>query len=126
MANRYNRTPIQIDENKNRYYTTTLYPEIPPNINDIYLLTEVGDRLDVLANTYYKDNSLWWIIARANPDKIRRDGLLLKPGLQIRIPSDVENILTQFANLNKQLQPIIKIMNELAKEEEILDEIKDN
>ena len=37
MANRYNRTPIQIDENKNRYYTTTLYPEIPPNINDIYL-----------------------------------------------------------------------------------------
>ena len=58
MANRYNRTPIQIDENKNRYYTTTLYPEIPPNINDIYLLTEVGDRLDVLANTYYKDNSL--------------------------------------------------------------------
>ena len=101
MANRYNRTPIQIDENKNRYYTTTLYPEIPPNINDIYLLTEVGDRLDVLANTYYKDNSLWWIIARANPDKIRRDGLLLKPGLQIRIPNNVENILTQFANLNK-------------------------
>lgn len=101
MANRYNRTPIQIDENKNRYYTTTLYPEIPPNINDIYLLTEVGDRLDVLANTYYKDNSLWWIIAKANPDKIRRDGLLLKPGLQIRIPNNVENILTQFANLNK-------------------------
>ena len=101
MANRYNRTPIQVDENKNRYYTTTLYPEIPPNISDIYLLTEVGDRLDVLANTYYKDNSLWWIIARANPDKIRRDGLLLKPGLQIRIPSNVENILTQFANLNK-------------------------
>ena len=101
MANRYENTPVRVDENKNRYYTTTLYPEIPPNINDIYLLTEVGDRLDVLANTYYKDNSLWWIIARANPDKIRRDGLLLKPGLQIRIPSDVENILTQFANLNK-------------------------
>ena len=33
---------------------------------------------------------------------------------------------TQFANLNRQLQPVIKIMNELAKEEEILDEKKDN
>ena len=101
MINRYSKAAVKRDNKNINYYTNTLYPEIPPNINDIYLLTEVGDRLDVLANTYYKDNSLWWIIARANPDKIRRDGLLLKPGLQIRIPSDVENILTQFANLNK-------------------------
>ena len=101
MANRYKDTSIRIDENKNRYYTNTQYPEIPANINDNYVLTQVGDRLDTLANNFYEDTSLWWVIARANPDKIRRDGLLLKPGLQIRIPSDVENILTQFANLNK-------------------------
>ncbi len=100
MANRYENTNVRVDENKNRYYTTTLYPEIPPSVNDIYILTEVGDRLDILANTYYKDNSLWWIIAKANPDKIRRDGLLVKPGLQIRIPVIIENILIQFENLN--------------------------
>ena len=47
MANRYKDTSIKIDEKQNRYYTTTLYPEIAPSINDIYLLTEIGDRNNV-------------------------------------------------------------------------------
>ena len=101
MANRYENTPIRVDENKNRYYTNTLYPEISPSINDIYLLTEVGDRIDTLANTYYQDTSLWWIISKANPDRVRRDGLLLQPGIQIRIPSNIEGILSDFENLNR-------------------------
>ena len=96
MANRYNKIPIKVDEKQNRYYATILYPEIPPNINDIYLLSEVGDRLDILANTYYQDTSLWWVIAKANP----RDGLLLKPGIQIRIPGNIQSILSKFENLN--------------------------
>jgi hypothetical protein len=100
MANRYNKTPIKIDEKKNRYYTNTQYPEIPPNVNDIYVLTQAGDRLDTLANNFYQDTSLWWIIVRANPDKIRRDGLMVKPGIQIRIPSDIQSILSKFENLN--------------------------
>jgi len=101
MANRYRNTPIRVDENKNRYHTSTLYPEISPNVNDIYFITQVGDRLDILANTYYQDTSLWWVIARANPDKVRRDGLLVKPGVQIRIPSNIQGILSDFENLNR-------------------------
>jgi len=100
MANRYKDTSIRTDENKNRYYTNTLYPEIPPSINDIYVLTQVGDRLDTLANNFYQDTSLWWIISKANPDKIRRDSLLLKPGIQIRIPNNIQVILNTFENLN--------------------------
>ena len=101
MANRYNKISIKVDEKQNRYYATILYPEIPPNINDIYLLSEVGDRLDILANTYYQDTSLWWVIAKANPNKIRRDGLLLKPGIQIRIPNNIQSILNKFEKLNR-------------------------
>ena len=101
MANRYKDTSIRIDENKNRYYTNTLYPEIPPSINDIYVLTQIGDRLDTLANNFYQDTSLWWIISKANPNKIRRDSLLLKPGIQIRIPNNIQVILNTFENLNK-------------------------
>ena len=101
MANRYNKISIKVDEKQNRYYATILYPEIPPNINDTYILTEVGDRLDILANTFYKDSTLWWIISRANPNKIRRDGLLLKPGIQIRIPSDFNAIINNFETLNR-------------------------
>lgn len=102
MANRYIDTSIRIDENKNRYYTNTQYPEIPTNINDVYVLTQVGDRLDTLASVYYQDTSLWWVIARANPNKIRRDGLLLKPGIQLRIPSNIQGILSDFENLNTE------------------------
>ena len=100
MINRYNKTSIQIDKDKNQYYTSTLYPEIPSNIDDIYILTQVGDRLDTLANNFYQDTSLWWVISRANPDKIKRDGLLLNPGIQIRIPSNIQSILNNFENLN--------------------------
>ena len=57
MINRYNKTSIQIDKNKNQYYTSTLYPEIPSNIDDIYILTQTGDRLDTLANNFYQDTS---------------------------------------------------------------------
>ena len=100
MANRYKDTSIRIDEKKNRYYTNTQYPEIPPSINDIYVKTESGDRLDILADNFYQDTSLWWVIARANPDNIRRDGLLVKAGRQIRIPSNIQLILNTFENLN--------------------------
>ena len=101
MDNRYRNTNIQKDNKGKRYYTTTIYPEIEPNIKDIYLITGLGDRLDLLANQYYKDSSLWWVIAKANPNKIRRDGFHVEPGLQIRIPSNIQNILSQFENLNQ-------------------------
>ena len=100
MANRYNKTPIRVDEKKNRYYTNTQYPEIPISINDVYMLTQSGDRLDTLAYNFYQDTSLWWVISRANPDKIKRDGLLVKPGIQIRIPSNIQAILNALENLN--------------------------
>ena len=102
MADRYNKTSIRVDEKKNRYYNNTQYPEIPANVNDIYVLTQVGDRLDTLANNFYENTSLWWVIVRANPNKIRRDGLLLKPGIQIRIPINIQSILNAFENLNTE------------------------
>lgn len=101
MSKRYQDTKIFANNLKKRYYATTLYPEIIPNIRDIYLITGLGDRLDLLAQRYYKDTSLWWIIARANPDKIRRDGFHIKSGIQIRIPSNLNQILSDFEKLNQ-------------------------
>ena len=100
MINRYLNTPVKRDNKGINYYTNTLYPEIQPSVDDIYVLTEIGDRLDILANTYYQDSSYWWIILRANPNKLKRTGLLLKPGIQIRIPVDFNKIINDFENLN--------------------------
>ena len=32
----------------------------------------LGDRTDRLAHNYYGDRFLWWVINRANPDKVKR------------------------------------------------------
>ena len=93
----------QYRENNKRYFKYIKYPNIPLSVNDIYAVTVEGDRLDLIANQFYNDVDLWWIITTANPDIIRRDSFNLKPGLQIRIPDPnrVNNILRSFEQLNK-------------------------
>lgn len=81
------------------YQGSTRYPEIPENENDIYVITTYGDRLDLLADQYYQDWSLYWIIASANP-KLPFDSLYPTLGVQLRIPSDPESIINSFNNLN--------------------------
>ena len=44
---------------------------------------------------------MWWIIATANPGVIKRDTFNLKPGLEIRIPTDTQSIMQNFESLNK-------------------------
>jgi len=47
-------------------YATTMYVNVPEDDTDIYVTTQEGDRLDILATQFYKDPSLWWFIARTN------------------------------------------------------------
>lgn len=83
------------------YYTNVTYPEIPSNENDIWVETEFGDRLDLLANQFYGDVTLYWVIAIANPDKINMGSLFLTEGSQIRIPSNVVQIVDSYNLLNE-------------------------
>ena len=91
----------KLDSDKKRYYKALKYPEIPLSINDIYITTTSGDRLDLLANQFYKDVDLWWIIATANPNVVRRDSFNLKGGLELRIPADKDEIIHSFSELNE-------------------------
>ena len=77
------------------------YPPIPLSINDLYVVTSDRDRLDLLANQFYNNVDYWWIISCANPNIIRRDSFYLKPGLEIRIPQNVQKIIENFIFLNK-------------------------
>ena len=90
----------RIREDKKRYYKNIEYPNIPVSSNDIYILSKSTDRLDLLANDYYGDSNAWWIISKANPDKIKRDSLFLNPGLQIRIPMNISDIYDTFYKIN--------------------------
>lgn len=99
MANRYIYTDTKEGKNKKRFMQTTIYPKVLPNDNDIYIITEQGDRLDILAEKYYKNTSMWWIIATAN--NINDANFYVEPGVQLRIPSNVSKILNDLQKLNK-------------------------
>ena len=102
MPNRLRYIEIKRDQTtNNRYYKNIEYPEIPVAPNDVYIISKSTDRVDLLAFYYYNDEKLWWIISKANPGKIKRDSFFIDPGLQIRIPSNVEIIYDEFEKLNR-------------------------
>jgi hypothetical protein len=80
-----------------RVYRTTRYPKIPYNINDIYIVANETDYLDSVANKYYGDATLWWIIAQANGIKAT---LKAPTGKQIRIPQNIDTIVSNFKREN--------------------------
>tara|TARA_R110000772_G_scaffold174822_2_gene286722 strand:+ start:3473 stop:3769 length:297 start_codon:yes stop_codon:yes gene_type:complete len=96
--NRYSNIP-KIRTKKKLLYVTTRYPEIPLSNNDVYVYTSRGDRFDILAQQYYQDSSLWWVISIANPS-ITQDSLVIPEGIQIRIPSNQQSIVNQFNRIN--------------------------
>ena len=88
----------KIDKSGIRVLTTTYYPEIPINNSDIFIYTKEGDRLDTLAHRYYGNNTLWWIIAKANNLDSAHIGLEVDK--QIRIPIDVEPIVNELKRMS--------------------------
>ena len=99
MASRLRTLKIK-NINRKRVYRALKYPEIPLSINDLYVVTTEGDRLDLLADQFYQDVDMWWIIATANTDIVKRDSFNLKPGTEIRIPLDTQSIIQEFELLN--------------------------
>jgi phage tail protein X len=96
--NRYQNIPkTKIDGNL--VYQTSRYPEVQLSVNDIYVYTTQGDRFDILAQQYYKDSSLWWVISIANND-LNQSTLIIPEGIQIRIPANYVNVVRNFTAIN--------------------------
>ncbi len=97
--NRYQNIP-QTKIDKKLVYVTSRYPEVPVTSDDVYVYTVQGDRFDILANQYYGDSSLWWVISIANTDKLNQSTLVIPEGIQIRIPATYANIVSDFNIIN--------------------------
>lgn len=98
--NRYQDIEILKDSENNRYRRNIIFPNIPARSSDLYVITTAGDRYDTLALEYYGDSSLWWIIAGVNSSK--KDSLAVKPGVQLRIPSEPQDVINAFEELNNE------------------------
>ncbi len=97
--NRYRDILLKQSKSGIRYRKNVIFPVIKPSFNDIYVIATAGDRYDTLALEYYKDPQLWWVIASVNNSK--RDSLVVEPGKQLRIPSNIQAIKNQYRELNQ-------------------------
>ena len=97
---RYSNTRIKRNKDFNRVYSYTLYPKIPIKNSDVFITPTYGDRLDILANDYYQDPSLWWIIAQANG--IKGFTALYPKNFkgELRIPTEIQDIINEFNSIN--------------------------
>ena len=97
---RYSRIPTTTNLKGNRMYKTVRYPEIPRTTSDVYIYTTIGDRFDTLAQQYYQDSSLWWLISAANP-QLTQMSMYPPLGIQIRIPMNVGNAISLYNRINE-------------------------
>ena len=63
---RYKGNIVKKDKNNIRYYKPRIIPNIPIKDTDIFVYPIYGDRYDTMAQRYYEDSNLWWIIVKAN------------------------------------------------------------
>jgi len=95
---RYTNINRAVTDKGTRYVSNPIYPSVPLTEDDIYIVTTIGDRYDTLALQFYKDSSLWWVIASANNHQ--RASLAVTPGIQLRIPADKSEAIRLFNEVN--------------------------
>ena len=80
-------------------YVQQLYPSVVLASNDYYIETGYNDRLDLIANDFYGDSTLWWAISSANYGS-RQNSYYPPIGVQLRIPSNIQGLILNFEKEN--------------------------
>jgi hypothetical protein len=96
MSSRYRNNETKKIGDGRKVYRPKIYPNIPFRDDDVYVATELGDRLDTLAHDFYEDSTLWWIIASAN--NIHGAKMGVEPGTVLRIPQNFIQIISNFTS----------------------------
>ena len=95
---RYDSAKVRKDKNGTRYYKPTIVPNVPIKDSDIFVYPIYGDRFETIAQRYYNDSTLWWIIAKAN--ELSKGQISADPLKKIRIPTEIDDILESVQKSN--------------------------
>ena len=95
---RYKGNIVKKDKNNIRYYKPRIIPNIPIKDTDIFAYPIYGDRYDTMAQRYYDDSNLWWIIVKAND--ISDGKIAPDPLKKLRIPTEIDDILQSISQVN--------------------------
>jgi nucleoid-associated protein YgaU len=94
---RYLNKLIQTNSEKLRQQTTIL-PNVV-GVSDTYIQTITVERLDTLADRFYGDATMWWVIAAANG--IGKGTLRVPRGVKLRIPNITsDEVITYVTRIN--------------------------
>jgi hypothetical protein len=80
-----------------RYLESLIIPVVPVTAADTYIVVTSTERLDKLAQSFYGDSSMWWVIATANG--IGKGSIVVPPETRLRIP-DAARIQEIINNVN--------------------------
>ena len=98
-SSRYRHQKIILDTDTNKRYLSRIkYPVIPSRDSDIRIVTIQGQSLLTLANEYYRDPNLYWIIARRNN---LNNTLFPTIGSELFIPVEMGEIMSALSRLNR-------------------------
>ena len=95
---RYKTAKVRRDKDGIRYYKPTIVPNVPIKDSDIFVYPVYGDRFETIAQRYYNDSTLWWIIAKAN--ELSRGEISADPLKKLRIPTEIDDILESVQKSN--------------------------
>jgi hypothetical protein len=98
MARRYEDIQTQKTLSGKVGYLPTLYPSVTLSNGDYYIIARDQDRMDLVAQDYFGDSTLWWVIAMAND--LPGDTMYPPLGFQLRIPSNASRAISEFEQLN--------------------------
>ena len=97
--NRYDNSITEKTSYGRQYFKQKYYPNIPLSSTDEYVITTIGDRLDTLAYSYYRDSTLWWVISMAN-NNVTKGSIFPQPGTQLRIPTNINAVMSLYNQYN--------------------------
>lgn len=96
---RYKNADLLKDENGKRRIETWIIQNSPiDNTTDVFIEIINPERLDKLADQFYDDQSLWYIIAQANG--LGKGSYIVPAGKILRIP-DVSGMEDYIINVNE-------------------------
>lgn len=96
---RYSKIQKRKNSQGKTFYRTVKYPEVTLSDNDLYVITEEGDRYDLLAQQYYGDTRLWWAISSANYGS-SQNSYYPPIGVQLRIPANIQGLVINYEKTN--------------------------
>jgi glycine/D-amino acid oxidase-like deaminating enzyme len=98
MARRYQTIKTQKTPSGKVGYLPNVYPSVVSSNNDYYIIAREEDRMDLVAQDFFGDATLWWVIAMAND--LPGDSMYPPLGFQLRIPGNLNEAISQFETVN--------------------------